>query len=187
MAAPLSNTQKRYLSQLSDRAYNRLAALARGRGEEFPPSPGGEGWGEGGPVSESKLRAAFRHDEVAKACGKLGLRCCSQDDYNAVKAHFLTLLGEDGRAFKEHVRAQSNGRRIVEHKIVQALAALGQRMPYAESICRRMYHGTGLADATDKQLWKLFYALQYQINRNAKAPAPHSSILTPNFSSPSAA
>lgn len=169
MAAPLSKTQKRYLSQLSDRAYNRLAALARGRGGEFPPSPlNGERAGVRGEISDSALRKEFRHDEVAKACGKLGLRCCSQDDYSEVKAHFLHLLGEDGRAFKEHVHAQSNGRRVAEHKIVTALGALGKGMPYAEALCHRMFGGTGLMDASERQLWKLFFALQFQVNRQSR-------------------
>ena len=182
MSAPLTNSQKRYLSQLSDRAFNHLAALARGRGESFPassPSPlNGERAGvRGEAISLSALRSQFRHAEVAKACSKLGLRCCSQDDYGAVKAHFLHLLGEDGRALKAHVHAASNGRRQVEWKITQTLGRLGKGMAYAEGICRRMYHGTALMDASDKQLWKLFYALEYQLKRQRTAGsetgAPH--------------
>lgn len=153
----LSNGQKAYLSQLSDRAFNRLAALAHGRGEELD--------------SSTAARAKFRHEQVAEACGKLGLRCCSQDDYKTVEAHFLHLLGEDGRAMKALVRGEGNPRRVVEWKITKALEALGRPISYADGICRRMYHGTALMDASDKQLWKLFYALQYQLQRSKKAAA----------------
>lgn len=191
MSAPLSKLQKRYLSQLSDRTFNRQRALALGRGEEFPPSPLNGLRAEprretsstlagvrGETISETELLRRFRHAEVAKASGKLGLRCCSQDDYKTVEAHFLNLLNEPGRALAAHVHGASNGRRQVEWKITQSLARLGKGMAYAEGICRQMHHGTGLMDASEKQLWKIFYALEYQIKRQRAAGpetgAPHS-------------
>lgn len=151
MASPLTNSQKRYLSQLAERAYRLFAARARGRGEESD--------------MRTKAIEAYRHAEVIKAVAKAGLRCCSQDDYGAVKAHFLHLLGEDGQAMKAHVHAQSNGRRVVEFKILEVLKALGKPAAYANAICRQMFGGLGLIDASEKQLWKIFYALNKQRQR----------------------
>jgi hypothetical protein len=56
----------------------------------------------------------WRHAEVAKACGKAGLRCCENHDYPIVMAHFLKLAGEDGQALNWLLRAQSDGRRQAE-------------------------------------------------------------------------
>lgn len=154
MPAPLTNTQKRILSQDAERAYRFEAAKARGRGEEWDMS--------------AKAIAQWRHDQVVIAVAKVGLRCCSQEDYSAVKAHFLHLLGEDGRAMRALVRSQSEERRQAEWKITEACKALGRHIHYADSICRRMFHGTALLDASVEQLWKLLYSLNYQLQRERK-------------------
>lgn len=157
MSLALHNSQKRILSQLARRAFNRARALARGRGEVDPA----------GQFTDANLRREddFRHHEVALATGKLGLRCCSQDDYGAVRAHFLHLLGQDGEAVKADVHGQNNPRRIVEWKITDALARLGRKINYADSISRHMFHGLPLTDCTDAQLWKIFFALNKQAQR----------------------
>lgn len=147
----LSNKQKGYLAQLARRGFYRTAAIARGRGETFDStSTAFEGW---------------RHSEVAKACGKLGLRCCGQMDYKRVEAHFLALLGEDGKAFEAHMRAETEPQRQAESKILGQLKEMGMKLGYAEGICRRMHHGIGLSEASPKQLWKVFFALRYQQKR----------------------
>jgi hypothetical protein len=146
MSAPLSNKQKSYLSQLSDRAFNRAAAVARGRGES--------------PADDKDARDQYRHEEVTKACGKLGLRCCSQDDYKRVEAHFLNLLGEVGKAFNAHVDAETEPRRVVEAKIVGACEEFGFHLSYAEAICRSQNHGQGLCDVPVNRLWNIFYTVR---------------------------
>ncbi len=152
----LSDKQKRLLSQLSARAYNHLASLARGRGEQ--------------PDLSYKAYDEFRHREVALATGKAGLRCCSQDDYSTVQAHFLHLLAEDGRAFKALVREATNENRIWEHKILKQLAAMGKpnNLGYIAGICRQMFHGLSLLEATPEQLRKIYFALIYQHKRSTK-------------------
>jgi hypothetical protein len=148
MSAPLDNNQKRILSQLARRAFNRELALARGRGEKLAE------------LNES----AFRHEHVAKACGKLGLRCCSQDDYGAVKAHFLDLLGEHGQAFKAVHHGTGNARRIAEYKLMQACEQGGLQLSYAAKICVNQFK-CSLEDATEKQLWCLTFTIK---NRGRK-------------------
>jgi hypothetical protein len=140
MSAPLSNVQKRYLSQLARRAYAKAGADA-----------------------DTLSADDYRHAEVARASGKLGLRCCSQDDYKIVEAHFLNLLGETGRAMTSLVRHQTNPRRVAEHKLVQACAEAKVTIGYAASICRSMFK-CSLDDATPDQLWKL----KFTINNRAR-------------------
>lgn len=155
MSAPLSNRQKGILCQLSERAFNKLGALARGRGETFYAGP------------DQKLeREKFRHAEVAKACGKNGLRCCSQSDYKIVEAHFLELLGEHGRAFNAQVRAATEERRLIEHKIVEACNEFGYNIGYADTICRNQNHGKGIEEIDTasaeglKRLWQVFFTVR---------------------------
>lgn len=146
MSAKLTNGQKGYLAQLATRARNRGAALARGRGDVV-----------GLPSNEE-----FRHAEVIKACGKAGLRCCSQDDYKLVEGHFLELLGQHGAAFNAQVRAATEPRRVAESKVVSQCQKMGKSLNYADGICRRMSKGLGLFDVGEQMLWKVFYALRYQ-------------------------
>ena len=148
MSAPLSNDQKFKLSALARRAFNRELALARGRGEKLAD------------LNESE----FRHRHVALACGKLGLRCCSQDDYGAVKAHFQDLLGESGKAMNTLVYAEGNSRRIAEYKLVQACRRSGLTLAYAASICRNQFK-CSLEEATEKQIWCLTFTMN---NRGRK-------------------
>ena len=148
MSAELDHNQKRILSQTAERAYRFLAAQARGRGEEWDMS--------------SKASGEWRRVEVGKAVGKAGLRCCSQADYGAVRGHFLNLLGETGQAFKAivHGDPEANQRRQVEWKIGQECRKLGKPATYAHGICKQRFHGLHIFDASVKQLWGVFYALE---------------------------
>jgi hypothetical protein len=159
MSAPLTNRQKGYLAQLAQRAADKLGAV-------HPDSDEGR----------ARELERFRHVEVAKACGKMGLRCCSQDDYGAVKGHFLHLLGEDDKALSAMVNgdAEANQRRTAEMKIVAKCQEMGKRIAYADGICRRMTRGKGLQEVTAKTLWKVFFALKYangEARRGARSEA----------------
>ena len=147
MAAPLNNGQKRILSQLAQRAYNRERALALGRGEEMTERPDD-----------------FRRRHVVTACGKQGLRCCSQDDYGAVKGHFLDLLGEHRQAFDAVLHGEGNARRVAEYKLIEAVQAAGLTLAYAAAICRSQFKCT-LEEATSKQIWCLTFTIK---NRGRK-------------------
>ena len=166
MPAPLTNKQKRILSQDTERAYRFEAAKARGRGEEWDMS--------------AKAINQWRHDQVVIAVQKVGLRCCSQADYSAVKAHFLHILGEDGKAMRSLVRSQSEEQRQYEWKITEACRALGVQIFYANGICRRMFHGTVLLDASVDQLRKVFIALNAELHkRRTRAQGPRAAISHP--------
>lgn len=152
MAAPLDKNQKRILSQLAQRAWNREAAMARARGHTLTE-----------PIDN------YRHRHVAQACGKLGLRCCSQDDYGAVKGHFLDLLGEHTQAFQAVHRGEGNGRRVAEFKLVDACKTAGVDITYADRICRTQFRCT-IEEASERQLWCLVFTLRNR--RKASSPKP---------------
>ncbi len=164
----LSHKQKAELSILAAEAYNRILAA------DLPP-------GKSPSVALAKEGLSlekFRHQEVAQACGKWGLTCASSTDYNAIKAHFLHLLGRDDRAFHHHQRAATEPRRIAEWKIMQLLQQHKKHITYAETACRRTYKCT-LGEADEKTLWKLYYNLQRYLtgrpNTYRQKARPHSS------------
>lgn len=146
MSAPLTNGQKAHLAQLATRAFNLESAKARGRGETVDCG--------------RETVDAWRHAEVAKATGKQGLRCCDQSDYKTVEAHFLDILGQTARAFKAHIRAATEDRRVIEYKITEACQEFGFAISYADKICRAQNKGLGLEEVDEKHLWQIFYTLR---------------------------
>lgn len=145
----LSKLQIKRLILLAQRAFTRSGALARGRGEIW--------------AADASAFTAWRHREVAAACGKAGLRACGQRDYKAVEAHFFQLLGEDGAAMESNLRAQSEPIRQVQHKILGQLRELGRPITYAAAICKRMTRGQrDLETANVRDLWNVSNALYYE-------------------------
>lgn len=138
MSAPLSHTQKRYLSQLARRAWQSAER-------------------------ETGDADSFRHAEVIRACGKHGLRCCSQDDYKRVEAHFLWLLGEDVKAFHANLRAETEPVRTARAVLERECGRFGFQLSYPAAICRQQFH-VELNSASEKQLWNLVYTIR---NRGA--------------------
>jgi hypothetical protein len=164
----LSKTQKAILAQLARRAFNLAGARARGSAVGRVPSPGGA------PDLQSALvaltitgtSAAFeqwRHEHVALACGKAGLRCCDQQDYKRVEAHFLELLGESGKAMNSLVRAETEPKRQAETVLAREMRQFGFSAPYVATICRTQFK-CDVEDATTGQLWKLVYTIRNRGN-----------------------
>ena len=141
----LSNKQKYILASLARRAFRRSAAIARGLGQ---------------PLAEDEN--TWRHERVAEAVGKPGLRACGQEDFKTIEGHFLHLLGQDGQAVESHFQAATEPRRVAEFKVIQACEKWGFSLNYADAICRRQNHGTGMQDVDDKTLYHLMFTI---INR----------------------
>jgi hypothetical protein len=137
----LSNRQKGYLAQLASRAH--VATSREGIG----------GADDGIELDE------WRRREVAKACGKFGLRCCSQDDYRLVEGHFLNLLGQEDRAMRSFERAAEDPKRRAEIVLCRELARYGFLQSYAEKICRDKFKCT-VSEASSGQTWKLVYDIK---------------------------
>lgn len=164
MSAPLSHTQKRYLSQLSDKAFARASAEADGQYfyDDLPAT---------------KAREQYRHDQVVQACGKIGLRCCSQDDYKLVEAHFLHLVGEDGKALNAHVQAATEPVRVAQSVLRRELAAARLDWAYAEKICRQQNQGQPISQVAERRVWNLVYTVRNRGNARKRANNPQPSTL----------
>lgn len=143
--------QTRHLALLALRAFRLECAKARGRGEQ--------------PATDKAAFEAFRHDAVIRAVGKAGLRCCGQGDFKFVEAELLNILGETGKAFEAQLRAQTENRRQVEWKICRLCEEIGRPITYAAAICRTMYRGLDLEEASDSQLWNVYFKLKKQQTR----------------------
>lgn len=156
MSAPLDKGQKAYLAQLAREAFARAQRAAREAGAVF----------EGDLFMNALLNdfEEWRHEEVSRACSKNGLRCCTQDDYGAVKGHFLAKLGREGQAVKAIVRGEGNEGRVARFKLRKELEGAGFKWGYAEAICKSKFK-CDLASASPAQVWKIFY----DVKRNAKA------------------
>lgn len=158
MGAPLSKNQKRELAQLATRAYCETHA---------------------GVSPTAREVAEWRHEQVLEACGKLGLRGCSQDDYHTVKAHFLDLAGEPGQALQVDIRGQTNPERIARWKLEEACRVYGFEISYPAAIARRQFHGAALDDLNRKQLWSLVFTIinRGRAKRRAVLAAPKGELV----------
>jgi hypothetical protein len=142
MAAPLTNAQKRDLSKMARMAYWRDRRVAELRGEVW-----------------ELTEEAYRHNLVARAVGKHGLRCCSQDDYADVRGACHSALGQDDQALYWHHRGIGNPARVAMAKVRQACTEAGVQLSYAEAICQSV-NKCALADASERQLWRIVYTVR---------------------------
>jgi hypothetical protein len=101
----------------------------------------------------------FRHDFVARATGKLGLRCCGQEDYPVVYAAALAELGHEKRARAILARASENDRRVAMFILKRDSEERGLGIQYADAIARRQFR-CGLADCSVSQLWCLIFTVR---------------------------
>jgi hypothetical protein len=153
----LTNRQKAYLSRLAAAAYVRLHGEATAR--------------------DPRVVEEFRHAQVAAACGKAGLRCCSQTDYKLVEARLLDLNGWHAAAFNAGVSAATEKRRQAEAVLVAECDKAGLHLAYAESICRNIYK-CPLSDASDRQIWNLIYTVRNR-SRARRLKAPSQPLIQP--------
>jgi hypothetical protein len=149
----LTNGQKAHLAILSKDAFDKL------RPDLDPQFDGID-------------RDDWRREEVAKACGKFGLTCCGQGDYQLVRAHFLNLLGEPGQALKAMVKAAEEPRQKAERTLFGKLAEYGYGRDYILPICRARFKQS-LAECSAGQLWKLVYIVQSNGERKRKKEREH--------------
>ena len=124
------------------------------------------------PDTSAKAANEYRRAQVALATGKNGLRCCSQDDYKIVEAHFLNLLGETGRAMNALVQHQSNPRRVAEYKLTQACKDAGVNIAYAAAICQRVFKCC-LDDASAEVIWKVMFTVKNRARKVVFADGHH--------------
>lgn len=155
MPSLLSRTQKAKIGQLATQAWR----VWEGR-EAFLET--------NGELSASACFAAWRHWQQGLACGRQSLRECTGDDYQLLRAHFLTLAGLEASAARAQERHISNPQRIARYKLRQALAAAGLPLEYAAAVCRRQYRCT-LDDASERQLWCLVFTVRNRTSAERRA------------------
>lgn len=161
MSAPLHNQQKQQLAMLFRDAFEGQRREAREAGAVM----------EGGIYISAILNDfdEWRHEQVARACNRAGLTCCSQDDFAALMAHVMALLGRAGDAHYWQERAAGNPVRVALYKLHAALREGGLDTSYAAAICQRQYHCT-LDQANAKQLWSLVYTVRNRSRKKAAQP-----------------
>jgi hypothetical protein len=101
----------------------------------------------------------WRCEQQFLAVGKESLTDCVQADYLKLKAWFLNLKGESGRAVKTHLRDAVQEKTIALHKLKESCADRGLKLSYAETICRSQFK-CDLDQANAKQLWNLNFTVR---------------------------
>jgi hypothetical protein len=144
--SPLSNRQKAEIGIAAHRAWlacpERAALLACN-----------------GEMSATAVETAWRHVEQGRAVGIQSLRACTQEHYGRLLGHFRALAGDAAGAARTLARDADNDRRIARWKLDQALRERGLAASYAGAICRAQFK-CALAEASEKQLWKLLYTVR---------------------------
>ncbi len=111
----------------------------------------------------------WRHQQVKIACERGGLREARHEDYALIKAHFLRIIGNGPAADRQMDRAQLEPRRVALHKLGEECKAaedvIGNGIAYVTSIARTRYHGAGLDDLSEKQIWGLVFDLRRNAQR----------------------
>jgi hypothetical protein len=115
---------------------------------------------------------AWRHEQTLKACGKLSLRCATQADYAAIKAHLLSLLGHTGRAFNSALRSQTEPRRQALHKLRGECRSQGVALDYAIAIARSKFHQPDLELLSPSQIWQLVFSVRRRGQKNRSHNPP---------------
>lgn len=159
MNNPLSNQQKGEIAKLA-----RLAYDAWDQREEFElANP---------TLSRTACFEAWRRVEQGKAVGVQSLRLCtSEQHYLRLMAHFADLAGDGASALRLLLRHGEEPRIRAFFKLQAALAERGLDEGYAAAICQRQYKRP-LGEASEKQLWNLFFTVRNRRKPLAKAPRP---------------
>jgi hypothetical protein len=116
--------------------------------------------GEREPVADFD---AWRRRQCMIAVERPGLSLCRNEDYLPLQAHFLMILGRIDEAESAGERAAMDPRNRAMHEFRRACSAaasvLDNPESYAEGFLRRAC-GVGLADASDRQIWRAVYLLK---------------------------
>jgi len=109
----------------------------------------------------------WRREEVERVVGRHGLTDCDNAQFNPLLAHFLSLIGEDGRALNALVREQTEPRRQAEFVLVRAMKEGGFGPAYVQSICTARFK-CEVTDATPEQMRSLTIVLRYRARSKAR-------------------
>lgn len=145
----LSPLQIKALIAEARKAFAHVGAQARARGEAWDDS--------------KESFDQFRHRQVFEACGQPGLSKAANDHFNLIKARFLTLQAEDGRALEAILRAGSERPRQLTVLIERELARAGLPETYANSIAQDRFGIAHLEDLAESQLEQLLFTVRNRL------------------------
>lgn len=150
----LTNDQKRKICMIARAAYDHWEGRTEFEATNFD-------------ISKTARFEAWRRYEQGKAVGRQSLSdCVSELHYLPLLAHFAAIAGEGAVALRALLRHAEEGRIQVYFKLREALAERGLEEGYASAICSRQFK-CALGDASEKQLWNLFFTVR---NRRPLAP-----------------
>lgn len=171
-AKPLTKPQKAVIGRIAQKAWIALTPDRRRQAISDAAEATNDPL-----ISESRAFTHWRHAQQRLATGTDSLTAMNQRDYLNCLLHFQILEGTHGAppgdtalppaAARTLARSASEEHRRARWKLGQALREADLPTEYAEKICRTQYK-CPLADATTKQLWRLFYTVR---NRRTTAPA----------------
>ena len=122
-------------------------------------------------MSVTKCFEAWRHVEQGKVTGRQSLTdCTSEEHFLPLLAHFANRAGAGARALQLLLRHADERRIVVYFKLCLALEERGLDEGYAAHICRCKFK-CDLGDATEKNLWSLFFDVKKR-RKAVKAAAP---------------
>ena len=144
--APLSNEQKRDIILLAKKAYLR-------QNEQ-----------NGQNNSDHSVSFADWRRREQKLCVERGsLTICTNEDFNFLKAHFLSLAGKPEQASAVRIRAAGEPRLWAMNKFEaecrDAADVLPQARQYAAGFLRNA-RGVSLEQASAKQIWHAIYIIR---------------------------
>jgi hypothetical protein len=143
--APLSNIQKRDLILLAKRAWNAWGAQRMAEGQEVM---GFDDW---------------RHNEQRMAVERRSLTLCTQEDFNFLRAHYLSLLGKGDVANALRIKAEGEPRQWALHRLQAECDKAADVLPHAREYVGgflRKARGCTLDNASPKALWHGIYLIR---------------------------
>lgn len=147
------------LARAARRAWESLGPV--GRGDTVLAERLGDDFASG-----TRRFDLWRRDQLERVCGARSFRDCGHDDYSLLMAHFHHLAGETDASARQFARATAEGRRRALFLLERECGRRGVDWPeYPGAICRRQYK-CPLAEASERQLWRLLYTVRSR--RDAK-------------------
>jgi hypothetical protein len=142
-----------------------------------------------GPDAPSRGFEAWRHRQTMMVAECAGLRECRQEDYCALRAHFLGVLAAGARrrgiepvaasaerlAGRWRDRGDTEAIRVaraaLNREFARTAGALGRPAEYAAEIARCKFKTTALGDLSARQVWALVFDVRRAAARKAKGGA----------------
>lgn len=177
----LTTAQKRTLGKLAREAWDGLSEAARSEAIEAAL--------DAGCTTKTAIIDHWRKVQQESVTGMASMTGMTNRDFTRMQMHWLLLKDSQGnrnpdaapsaRTMYAMARAQEEPLRVAHHKLAEALREQELPAAYAEKICQTQYR-CSLADASEKQVWRLFYTVRNRRHVSRARPAPTVDPLRPD-------